>query len=188
MRFGVVLLCRRAQPRKWKEHWCPVLSPSTPRSGWGSTSARRACAPCSWTAPAPCSAAGRRRWNATCATATGTSRTPPSGGVPPAPPPAPRAPRDAVPAGHRLAHQADHVGARLAGHPVPTDWSHALKTGYDLLGDAWPASVLDRLGVDPEVLPPVVAPGERVAVVSDAAAEESAIPAGTPIAAGMTDG
>ena len=44
--------------------------------------------------------------------------------------------RNAVPAGHRLAHQADHVGARLAGHPVPTDWSHALKTGYDLLGDA----------------------------------------------------
>ncbi|HYH31696.1 MAG TPA: FGGY family carbohydrate kinase [Pseudonocardia sp.] len=96
--------------------------------------------------------------------------------------------RRAVPDGHRLAHQADHVGARLAGHPVPTDWSHALKTGYDLLGDAWPTAVLDRLGVDPAVLPPVVAPGERVAVVSYAAAEESGIPAGTPIVAGMTDG
>ena len=70
--------------------------------------------------------------------------------------------RNAVPAGHRLAHQADHIGARLAGHPVPTDWSHALKTGYDLLGDAWPDAVLDRLGIDPAVLPPVVAPGERV--------------------------
>jgi D-ribulokinase len=96
--------------------------------------------------------------------------------------------RHAVPAGHRLAHQADHIGARLAGRPVPTDWSHALKTGYDLLGDAWPSAVLDRLGIDPESLPPVVAPGERVAVVSVAAAEESGIPAGTPIAAGMTDG
>jgi sugar (pentulose or hexulose) kinase len=71
---------------------------------------------------------------------------------------------------------------------VPTDWSHALKTGYDLLGDAWPVAVLDRLGVDPAVLPPVVAPGERVAVVSDAASEETGIPAGTPIVAGMTDG
>ncbi|HLU55765.1 MAG TPA: FGGY family carbohydrate kinase [Pseudonocardia sp.] len=96
--------------------------------------------------------------------------------------------RNAVPAGHRLAHQADHIGARLAGHPVPTDYSHALKTGYDLLGDAWPAAVLDRLGIDPELLPPVVAPGERVAVVSAAAAEETGIPAGTPIVAGMTDG
>jgi sugar (pentulose or hexulose) kinase len=96
--------------------------------------------------------------------------------------------RDAVPAGHRLAHQADHIGARLAGHPVPTDWSHALKTGYDLLGDAWPGAVLDRLGIDPAVLPPVVAPGERVATVSAAAAAETSIPAGTPIVAGMTDG
>ncbi|WP_233159595.1 FGGY-family carbohydrate kinase [Pseudonocardia sp. MH-G8] len=96
--------------------------------------------------------------------------------------------RDAVPAGHRLAHQADHVGARLAGHPVPTDWSHALKTGYDLLGDVWPDAVLERLGVDPAVLPPVVAPGTRVAVVSPSAAQESGIPAGTPIVAGMTDG
>lgn len=96
--------------------------------------------------------------------------------------------RDAVPAGHRLAHQADHIGARLAGHPLPTDWSHALKTGYDLLGGAWPAAVLDRLGIGPAVLPPVVAPGERVAVVSAAGAAASGIPAGTPIVAGMTDG
>jgi D-ribulokinase len=95
---------------------------------------------------------------------------------------------DAVPAGHRLAHQADHIGARLAGHPVPTDWSHALKTGYDLLGDVWPTAVLDRLGIDSALLPPVVAPGERVATVSAAAAEETGIPAGTPIVAGMTDG
>jgi D-ribulokinase len=96
--------------------------------------------------------------------------------------------RNAVPAGHRLAHQADHVGARLAGHPVATDWSHALKTGYDLLGGAWPATVLAALGVDPALLPPVVPPGERVAVVAPAAAEAAGIPAGTPVVAGMTDG
>ncbi|MCU1665256.1 MAG: D-ribulokinase [Pseudonocardiales bacterium] len=96
--------------------------------------------------------------------------------------------RGSVPAAHRFAHQADHVAARLAGHPVPTDWSHALKTGYDLLGDTWPIAVLDALGVDPALLPPVVTPGQRVAVVSAAGAEASGIPAGTPIAAGMTDG
>uniref|UniRef100_UPI001C5DAB3F FGGY-family carbohydrate kinase n=1 Tax=Pseudonocardia nigra TaxID=1921578 RepID=UPI001C5DAB3F len=96
--------------------------------------------------------------------------------------------RGAVPAGHRLAHQADHLAARLAGHPVPTDTSHALKTGYDLVSLTWPAAVLDRLGVDPHLLPPVVTPGERVAAVSQAAAALTGIPAGTPIAAGMTDG
>jgi sugar (pentulose or hexulose) kinase len=90
--------------------------------------------------------------------------------------------------GHRFAHQSDHVGARLAGHPVATDWTNALKTGYDLLAGSWPEAVLARLGVDPALLPPVVAPGERVAVVSAAGAEASGIPAGTPIVAGMTDG
>jgi sugar (pentulose or hexulose) kinase len=90
--------------------------------------------------------------------------------------------------GHRFAHQADHVAARLTGHPVPTDWSHALKTGYDLLGGTWPALVLDVLGVDVGLLPPVVAPGSRTGVVSAAAAQESGIPAGTPVVAGMTDG
>lgn len=96
--------------------------------------------------------------------------------------------RGDVPAGHQLAHQADHVGARLAGHPVATDTSHALKAGYDLLALEWPADLLDDLGVDPASLPAVVTPGERVGEVAPAAAGPSGIPAGTPIKAGMTDG
>lgn len=94
----------------------------------------------------------------------------------------------AVAAGHTVVHQADHVVARLAGRPVATDTSHALKTGYDLLADRWPTDVLDRLGVDPAVLPDVVVPGTRIASVSAAAAAECGLPAGTPIVAGMTDG
>ncbi|GEL21924.1 carbohydrate kinase [Pseudonocardia sulfidoxydans NBRC 16205] len=94
----------------------------------------------------------------------------------------------AVAAGHTVVHQADHVVARLAGRPVATDTSHALKTGYDLLADRWPTGVLDRLGVDPDVLPDVVAPGTRIASVSAGAAAECAVPAGTPVVAGMTDG
>ena len=94
----------------------------------------------------------------------------------------------AVPAGHTVVHQADHVVARLAGRPVATDTSHALKTGYDLLADRWPADVLDRLGVDPAVLPDVVVPGTRIATVSAAAAAACGLTAGTPVVAGMTDG
>lgn len=93
-----------------------------------------------------------------------------------------------VPPGHRVAHQADHVGARLAGHPVATDTSHALKSGFDLLSGTWPVDVLAALDVDPGVLPPVVSPGERVGEVCAASAELSGVPAGTPIVAGMTDG
>ncbi|MFC4949748.1 FGGY-family carbohydrate kinase [Pseudonocardia sp. GCM10023141] len=90
--------------------------------------------------------------------------------------------------GHRFAHQADHIGARLAGRPVASDTSHALKSGYDLLAREWPADVLAALRVDAALLPDVVLPGERVGEVGSAAAELTGVPAGTPIVAGMTDG
>ncbi len=93
-----------------------------------------------------------------------------------------------LPAGAVLAHQADHIGARLAGHPVATDTSHVLKTGYDQLRMRWPTDVLDRLDVDPARLPEVVLPGTSVGVVDERGAAATGIPAGTPIRAGMTDG
>ncbi|WP_327589287.1 FGGY family carbohydrate kinase [Nonomuraea sp. NBC_00507] len=93
--------------------------------------------------------------------------------------------RDA-PAGARPAHQNDFVNRRLTGHEVPTDLSNALKTGVDLIEERWPAEVLDL--VPPEILPEVVRPGTRLGVVCAAAAEETGLPAGTPVIAGMTDG
>ncbi|UBU11842.1 FGGY-family carbohydrate kinase [Nonomuraea gerenzanensis] len=95
--------------------------------------------------------------------------------------------RDA-PAGVRLAHQNDFVNRRLTGHPVATDLSNALKTGVDLVEERWPMDVFDALGVPGELLPEVVRPGTRLGVVCAAAAEETGIPAGTPVVAGSTDG
>ncbi len=88
----------------------------------------------------------------------------------------------------RLAHQPDVIAAALTGHAVASDSSHALKTGYDQLGRCWPEPVLDRLRLDPAVLPPVVPPGATLGVVCRAAAERTGLPAGTPVVAGMTDG
>jgi sugar (pentulose or hexulose) kinase len=87
-----------------------------------------------------------------------------------------------------LAHQADFVNRRLAGHAVPADLSNALKTGAHLVEEAWPADVLDALGVPEDVLPPLVRSGTPIGAVCAAAAEATGIPAGTPIVAGMTDG
>lgn len=87
-----------------------------------------------------------------------------------------------------IAHQGDHLAARLVGHRVPSDTAGVLKTGYDLLGECWPADVLDRLGIPTAVLPDVVRPGTRTGEVSVAAAEQTGIPAGTPVMAGSTDG
>ncbi|MGW8527814.1 MULTISPECIES: FGGY-family carbohydrate kinase [Nocardiopsidaceae] len=87
-----------------------------------------------------------------------------------------------------VAHQGDHVSGRLAGAAVPTDTSQALKTGYDPRSLSWPHTLVDRLGIDPAVLPPVVAPGATVGHVTAAASRASGIPEGTPVRAGMTDG
>ncbi|MGW7382622.1 FGGY-family carbohydrate kinase [Streptomyces sp. NPDC054794] len=84
----------------------------------------------------------------------------------------------------RVTHQPDVITARLVGHEVPTDSSHALKTAYDVERDAWP----EGTDVPPDLLPDVVRPGTALGEVTPSAAEATGIPAGTPVIAGMTDG
>ena len=87
----------------------------------------------------------------------------------------------------RVLHAADFIVARLTGEARHSDWSNALKTGYDLLERRWPA-FLKALGLDIEKLPEVVAPGTVVGEVSFFAAEQTGLPAGTLVVAGCTDG
>lgn len=93
-----------------------------------------------------------------------------------------------VPVGARLVHQNDFVNARLTGRATATDSSHALKTGYDLIRGEWPTAVMESLRVPMELLPEVVRPGTRIGEVGSEAAEQTGVPAGVPIYAGMTDG
>ena len=90
--------------------------------------------------------------------------------------------------GARLATQVDVVNRRLVGADVASDLSNSLKTGADLIAEDWPHEVMDALGVPPGLLPPLVRPGTVLGHVCRAAAEATAIPAGTPVVAGMTDG
>jgi sugar (pentulose or hexulose) kinase len=85
-------------------------------------------------------------------------------------------------------HQADFVTSRLAGEALPTDTSHALKSGADPITGSWPPPVRAALGLPDGALPEVVRPGTTVGTVCTAAAEATGIAAGTPIVAGMTDG
>ncbi|MDC0765657.1 FGGY-family carbohydrate kinase [Streptomyces sp. HD] len=90
--------------------------------------------------------------------------------------------------GHgRVTHQPDLIVSLLTGELPPADSSHALKTGYDLERDAWPA-MLPRLGLPDPAIPDVVRPGTPLGEVSASAAGATGIPAGTPVIAGMTDG
>lgn len=90
--------------------------------------------------------------------------------------------------GETIAHQSDHLAGRLVGVPVACDTSSALKSAVDSRVPAWPADVFEALHIDLDRLPQVVLPGTVLGTVCAEAAEESGIPVGTPVRAGMTDG
>lgn len=88
----------------------------------------------------------------------------------------------------RLAHASDVVVERLVGEPVATDWSHALKSGYDPRRREWATEALEALGVPVELLPEVGRPTEPVGVVGRGAAEATGLSEGCEVRLGMTDG
>jgi len=80
-------------------------------------------------------------------------------------------------------HAADLVLFRLTGERPPTDWTHALKTGFDPEGGEW---TTEQPGAARR--PAVLAPASPAGTVSDAAAAETGLPAGCQVRLGMTDG
>ncbi len=96
--------------------------------------------------------------------------------------------RESLPLGSHIAHQTDVVAGDITGGPVATDWSSALKSGYDLLELCWPVDAFELLGISALHLPEVVAPGSVIGHSSTGWESSTGLPAGTPIVAGMTDG
>ncbi|MFI6285135.1 FGGY-family carbohydrate kinase [Streptomyces sp. NPDC051018] len=89
---------------------------------------------------------------------------------------------------HHILHTPDLIGRMLTGHPVPADWSHALKSGYDARTGTWAEEVFDALGLPTALLPEVSAPGTQAGVVGAGASAETGLPAGCSVRLGMTDG
>ena len=87
----------------------------------------------------------------------------------------------------RFAHHADYVAGRLTGDFGVSDTSNALKTGYDLIEDRWPPWMEGFPGLMNR-LPRIVPSGTQTGQVSAAAARETGLPEGLPVAAGATDG
>ncbi len=88
----------------------------------------------------------------------------------------------------RFVHATDFLTGRLTGDYGVTDYSDALKTGFDLLAGKWPQFIENELGVSLDHLPRVVAPGELLGAVSQVGANETGLPTGTPVYGGATDG
>ena len=86
-----------------------------------------------------------------------------------------------------FAHQADYIVGLLCGEFAVSDYSNALKTGYDLIDGRWPDAVSD-LGIDTAKLPRIVRPGAPIARVCGLAAEQLGLCTDTWVVGGSTDG
>ena len=87
----------------------------------------------------------------------------------------------------RFIHQADYLAGKLTGDFTVTDYSNALKTGYDLVEECWPDFIGAHLGIL-DRLPRVVALGQPVGKVSREIAEMAGLPEELPVFAGASDG
>ena len=83
-------------------------------------------------------------------------------------------------------HQADWIAGKLCNRFDFSDANNALKTGYDVIQNQWPAW-LDNLGVNRNWLPEVFAPGSCIANISPHWAHHFHLPNHTKIIAGTTD-
>lgn len=88
----------------------------------------------------------------------------------------------------RFIHATDFIIGCLSGDYGISDYCDALKTGYDLIHDGWPAFIEAELGIPVKKLPEVVAPGQCIGRVNTEAYGQTGLPVGTPVYAGVTDG
>jgi autoinducer-2 kinase len=90
----------------------------------------------------------------------------------------------------RIAHigmLGDWLATRLTG-TFSTDPSLGSSSGmFDLATRSWSEYILDIVGIDAALVPPVREPGTVIGEVTTQAAEASGIPVGTPVVAGGAD-
>jgi D-ribulokinase len=82
----------------------------------------------------------------------------------------------------------DVVIAGLAGKILPSDTSHFLKAGIDIVNARWPNESLAQAGMQAEMAPSLVHPGTVIGTVSPETALETGLPGNVRIVAGMSDG
>jgi xylulokinase len=86
-----------------------------------------------------------------------------------------------------ILHPADWLSGKLTGVFGVSDFTNALKLGYDPENRSWTGSV-QSAGLLCDRLPAVRRPAERIGQVESAASAETGLPVRTPVMAGATDG
>ncbi|MFD0714175.1 FGGY-family carbohydrate kinase [Paenibacillus sp. GCM10027626] len=86
------------------------------------------------------------------------------------------------------AHAADYILGKLSGVWGVTDYTNALKTGYDLHRLSWPEYLGKELSLPGSWFPEVVSPGTVIGRLDPAIAEATGLPSTVDVVTGMTDG
>jgi sugar (pentulose or hexulose) kinase len=86
------------------------------------------------------------------------------------------------------AHAADYITGKICGTWGITDYTNALKSGFDLTNLRWPEYLTTNLGLKKEWLPEVVPPGTVIGTIEPLLAKELGLPLSLQVAAGITDG
>ncbi|BCG78035.1 FGGY-family carbohydrate kinase [Mesorhizobium sp. 113-3-3] len=84
-------------------------------------------------------------------------------------------------------HQADWIAGNLTGRFHVSDENNALKTGYDVEARRWPDWIA-ATGMNMDLLPDVVEPGDVTGTLTAAAAELFGLSPDVVVVAGTTDG
>jgi len=88
---------------------------------------------------------------------------------------------------YKFLHAADYVKGLICDNFDITDFSNAVKTGYDLKNYRWPESIESALGVPLNKLPHVVKTGEKVGRLNKKLSEELHMGCDVDVIAGATD-
>lgn len=89
---------------------------------------------------------------------------------------------------YKFIHAADFITGRLSGEYGITDYTNAMKSGYDLHQFQWPGYITEQIGIRREWLQEVKPSGEPLGTLKDALATQWGLPSGVIITTGMTDG
>jgi sugar (pentulose or hexulose) kinase len=89
---------------------------------------------------------------------------------------------------YKFIHASDFITGRLSGEYGVTDYTNAMKSGYDIHHYQWPAYITEQIGIRREWLQEVKPSGEPLGMLQPALAAQWGLPAGIIVTTGMTDG
>lgn len=88
----------------------------------------------------------------------------------------------------RWVHAADYITGQISGRWDRTDFTNALKSGYDLTGKKWPEYLYQQLPLRRDWLPEVVPSGTPLGRIAPSLARSLGLKEDVLVVAGMTDG